>query len=225
MPEPMPESLAGAAGPLPVERYAELAAEIDVTQDRAAVLEREGLSIEAWLSTQEHWLGRFGDEAAHRRFGLAQRYGQHYLTARVRVQKARDAGRRPGERPIDVHAERIDLSQATSPAPVAVVETPLAAGLGSAQVVGVSTGPRLTLAQYAGLAAEIAVAPERQSEILGRYGFDEASFGREHQSWQVLFAGDQARFADYLAHFRHYRDWFLGGSVQSAGPPGQGGAR
>lgn len=232
MPEPMPESMpqstpdgrGGASGPMPVERYAELAAEIDVTQDRDAVLGREGLSLEGWLGAQEHWLGRFGDEAAHRRFGLAQRYGQLYLTARVRLQKARDAGRRPGDRPIDVRAERIDLSQATSPAPVAVVETPLAAGLGSAQVAGVSTGPRLTLAQYAGLAAEIAVAPERQTEILGRYGFDEASFGREHQSWQVLFAGDQARFADYLAHFRHYRDWFLGGSVQ-AGGAGQGGAR
>lgn len=205
MPEP---------GPLPLERYAELSAEIDVTADREAVLAREGIALHAWLGTQEHWLGRFGDEAAHRRFGLAQRHGQLYLTARVRYQKARDAGRKVEERPIDVRADRIDLSQATAPAPVAVTETPLVAGLGAAQSFGVSTGPRLTLPQYAGLAAEIAVAPERQTEILARYGFDADSFGREHQSWQLVFASDQARFEDYLAHFRHYRDWFLGGSVQ-----------
>ncbi|MBL8721316.1 MAG: hypothetical protein JNL79_35345 [Myxococcales bacterium] len=192
---------------LDLERFAELSAEIDVSGDRSGTLARAGLTVSAWLAVQEHWLGRFGDEASHRRFGLAQRHGQLYLAARLRFQKARPAA---AERPIDVRAEHVSLDARAS-VPPRVVETPLAAGLGTG--ASATGGPRLALAQYAGLAAELAVAPDRQPEILARYGFDDDALGREHAAWQLVFAGEPPRFEEYLARFRHYRDWLLGAAA------------
>ena len=52
--------------PLPLERYATLAAELDVTQELSPILEREKVEKELWLATQAHWLKRMADEA-HRK--------------------------------------------------------------------------------------------------------------------------------------------------------------
>jgi len=203
-----PQSPADPSG-IALERFAELCAEIDVTGDRSGTLGRAGLTVSSWLAVQEHWLGRFGDEASHRRFGLAQRHGQLYLAARARFQKARPAA---AERPIDVRAEHVSLDAPVSVAP-RVVETPLAAGLGTG--ASAQGGPRLALAQYAGLAAALAVAPDQQPAILARYGFDEDALGREHAAWQLVFAGEPPRFEEYLARFRHYRDWLLGAAADA----------
>lgn len=59
---------------LPLERYAELRAEMAAGTPRDAVLRKEGLNAEAWLHAERTWLGKMGREAKRGRFALMNRY-------------------------------------------------------------------------------------------------------------------------------------------------------
>jgi len=67
--------------------------------------------------------------------------------------------------------------------------------------------PRLTIEQFASLAAEIAVSPGHAHEIRGRYGFDEAGHRREAEQWNRRFSADGALYQRYTGLFQTYRDW------------------
>ena len=59
---------------LPLERFAELSAELDAGVSREQVLAEAGLTPEVWAGTQEHWLGKIAAEATRKRFDLTTRY-------------------------------------------------------------------------------------------------------------------------------------------------------
>ncbi|MEZ4298854.1 MAG: hypothetical protein R3B70_28145 [Polyangiaceae bacterium] len=67
--------------------------------------------------------------------------------------------------------------------------------------------PRLTLEQYACLAAELAVAPASAAQVRQRYGLDDTMHLAEQGAWQRRFALDAQLFASYSSLFQHYRDW------------------
>jgi hypothetical protein len=67
--------------------------------------------------------------------------------------------------------------------------------------------PRLTLEQYACMAAELAVAPGNAAQVRLRYGLDDTSHLAEQGSWQRRFSLDSQLFASYSSLFQHYRDW------------------
>ena len=67
--------------------------------------------------------------------------------------------------------------------------------------------PRLTLEQYACMAAELAVAPANAAQVRLRYGLDDTSHLAEQGSWQRRFSQDSQLFASYSSLFQHYRDW------------------
>lgn len=64
----------GAAAPLPLERYAELSAEIDAGVPEPEILEREKLTEATWVSAKAFWLKRMADEAVRKRFEVTTRY-------------------------------------------------------------------------------------------------------------------------------------------------------
>jgi hypothetical protein len=66
---------------------------------------------------------------------------------------------------------------------------------------------RLTLEQFASLAAELAVWPAAVPQVRARYGLDEAALRGEQALWQQRFSNDRELFARYAALFQHYRDW------------------
>jgi hypothetical protein len=189
--------------PLDLERFAQLSAEIDVGNRRDQVLAEAGVSLETWLAAQQWWLSRMGAEATRKRYDLTNRYQAAFLAYRkiafVRLSKRRHLGAAEVAPP-SRHAER--------PAQLKEVQAPLMGGYGANAAP--AEGPRLTLSQYASLRAEMAVYPAHLDAIRGRYGFDEASYAREDGEWQWRFEADKALFAQYVALFRHYRDWLLG---------------
>ncbi len=85
--------------PLPLERYATLAAELDVTQELSPILEREKVEKELWLATQAHWLKRMADEAHRKRFETTNRYQTLFNAKRksfdARAQREKKRRERP----------------------------------------------------------------------------------------------------------------------------------
>jgi hypothetical protein len=87
---------------------------------------------------------------------------------------------------------------------------PYAQGSDPGPVVPASLGlqvPRLTLEQYACMAAELAVAPASAVQVRMRYGLDDSSHLAEQGAWQRRFSLDAQLFASYSSLFQHYRDW------------------
>ena len=77
-----------AKPPLALERYATLNAEIEAGEDLAAVLERESVAKELWLSAQAFWLARMAEEASGKRFETTTRY-QALFNAKRKVFESR----------------------------------------------------------------------------------------------------------------------------------------
>ena len=67
--------------------------------------------------------------------------------------------------------------------------------------------PRLTLEQYACLAAELAVSPANAAQVRQRYGLDDTAHLAEQGLWQRRFSLDSQLFASYSSLFQQYRDW------------------
>jgi hypothetical protein len=67
--------------------------------------------------------------------------------------------------------------------------------------------PRLSLEQFASLAAEITVAPAKAAEVRRRYSLDEASHQREAQAWNQQFSNDAELYRRFGTLFESYRDW------------------
>ncbi|MBL9020555.1 MAG: hypothetical protein JNL21_00085 [Myxococcales bacterium] len=63
-----------APPPLPLERFAELSAEIDAGVPEPEILEREKLTEATWASAKAYWLRRMADEAERKRFETTTRY-------------------------------------------------------------------------------------------------------------------------------------------------------
>jgi hypothetical protein len=78
----------------------------------------------------------------------------------------------------------------------------------SSAPVGPGPRTRLSLEQFASLAAEIAVAPSRIAEVRARYGLDEASHRREVEAYNQLFSAHQDLYRRFGALFQSYREWF-----------------
>lgn len=189
-----------------LERYAELSAELDAGEPRDEMLARAGLSVDEWLAAQHHWLGSISAEATRNRYELAHRYSKLFIASR-KMAVARRAKKR------QVLPTGSSEPQVLSGREVPVqreVAAPLMQGLG----VAAKEGPRLNLAQWAALCAELAVFAVNADAIRERYGFDSATFAREQAQWENLFAADRGVFDEYLGRFRHYRDWFLGARAQ-----------
>jgi hypothetical protein len=183
---------------LPLERFAVIAAALDAGQPRDAVLAREGLVEEEWLRNQQAFLHAMGQEASRGRSELTARYQDLFVEARKAALRTRwNSG------PVSAAPTELVPSPTTRSEPLSV-----------AVASGPPSAPRLTLAQWAALCAEIAVAPERSPIALARYGFDDELHDRERASWDTVFAGDPSIFEEYLARFRHYRDWFLGAAAR-----------
>lgn len=240
---------------LSLERYAEVAAELDVGAPRDRVLAEANVSLQNWLSTQQYWLQRIGAEALRGRQELLSRYNERFGAAR-RAALARRLKKRDVYASEDVAASQRQPQPESIPLPPAVQAVPSAQQLAAAQHLaaaqqvaaqqgsmpmsvmgsmpmsvavpppmpaaapassyGVQMGaaqPRLTLPQYASLCAEMAVRAGQEESVCARYGFDEPGYARERQSWEARFAEDRMLFQEYLARFRHYRDWMLGSAT------------
>jgi len=191
--------------PLDLERFAQLSADIDVGNVREQVLAEAGVSLETWLAAQQWWLSRMGAEATRKRYDLTNRYQAAFLAYRriafQRKLKRRHLGAAENAPPSSV-------SGAARPEAPREVQAPLMGGYGANAAP--AEGPRLTLAQYASLRAEMAVYPAHLDTIRSRYGFDEGSYAREDGEWQWRFEADKELFGQYVALFRHYRDYLLG---------------
>ena len=70
------------AAPLPLERFAELSAEIDAGVPEPAVLEREKITEPTWASAKAFWLRRMVDEAERKRFEITTRYQAIFIAKR-----------------------------------------------------------------------------------------------------------------------------------------------
>jgi hypothetical protein len=79
---------------MPVERFAELNAEIDAGATPGEVLAREQLSEEAWEETKQHWLSRMAEESERRRFEITNRYTTVFKAHRA-VASAKRAMKKP----------------------------------------------------------------------------------------------------------------------------------
>jgi hypothetical protein len=189
--------------PLSLERFAEISAELDTGDPRDEVLARAGLTVPEWLNIQQYWLGNISAEATRLRYELFHRYSKLFIEAR-RAAVARKAKKRQVLAPTSSRSEQVLMGQAVPEQREAAA--PLQHGLGA----GSQSGPRLSLAQWAALCAEIAVFANNADAIRERYGFDEPTFDRERAQWENLFGADRGVFDEYLSRFRHYRDWFLG---------------
>lgn len=188
--------------PLTLERYAEISAELDAGDLRDEVLARAGISVPEWLNAQQYWLGSISAEASQLRYELFHRYSKLFLEAR-KAAVARKGKKRQILAPnAAVEAQQLMGTEVPVQREAAA---PLQFGLGAT-----ASGPRLNLAQWASICAEIAVFAANADAIRQRYGFDADGFAREQAIWNNQFASDRASFDEYLLRFRHYRDWFLG---------------
>jgi hypothetical protein len=190
---------------LSLDQYAVLSAELDAGAPRDETLAAAGVPLTLYLSSQEHWLRRIASEAARGRNTCFDQYQARFLARRRELHARTVADERDRERSKRIHAAGQRVFSTRSVPSQESVQAPLRAGLG-----GAGDGPRLTLAQYASLCAELAVEPEQDAAIRARYGFDESSLERERAAWEGRFAAVPDTFSEYLAHFRHYRDWMLG---------------
>lgn len=189
---------------LALEEYADLAAELDAGAPRDETLAAMKVSLATYLETQQHWLARMAAEIQRGRSTVCDQYNARFLARRRAVeQRIHDSDRAAA------HARRVhalgalvgpSMHELPQASPAGAV--PLQGGLGAT-----GHGARLTLTQYASLCAELAVQPEQAAAILARYYFDAASLERERAHWDARFASDPALFNEYLAYFRHYRDW------------------
>jgi hypothetical protein len=64
---------------IPLERCAEMRAEMDAGGERDLVLARAGVSADAWTEAQRAWLDKMGAELTVGRYELTQRYTQAFL--------------------------------------------------------------------------------------------------------------------------------------------------
>src|SRR5689334_1162696 len=69
-----------------LERFARLSAELDAGAARDGILEREGLSLDAWTAAQEAWLKKLADEASRKRFALTNRYNKAFVARRREIE-------------------------------------------------------------------------------------------------------------------------------------------
>lgn len=207
--------------PLPLERYAELSAEIDARKNRDQVLAAAGITVQAWLMVQEWWMGQMAREATARVFETSRRFQQTYVLARRKLAE-RGTGRVPTKAPAS-RPDSWDMAPPSSAGPMsqalpmsqsyAPASQVAPASIGYAGAGGIQpSGPRLTLPQYASMCVELAMYPTNHDQIRQRYGFDEAGHQRENSEWQWRFDQDKTLFERYLAMFRQYRDWIQGGA-------------
>jgi hypothetical protein len=189
---------------LALEEYADIAAELDAGAPREETLAAMNVPLATYLETQQHWLARMAIELQRGRSTTFDSYNARFLASRRAVAQRIQASDRAA-----MHARRVQ-ALGSDLAGLSMQELPQR----SAEVA--ADAARLTLTQYASLCAELAVQPEQDAAIRARYGFDTASFERERAQWDARFAGDRALFDQYLAYFRHYRDW-LAASRAAAG--------
>ncbi|MGZ3419341.1 MAG: hypothetical protein ACXVEF_01035 [Polyangiales bacterium] len=200
---------------LALEQYADIAAELDAGAPRDETLAAMNITLATYLEAQQHWLSRIAAEAHRGRSKTFDLYNARFLEKRREVRARLQASDRAAERARRASAIGLDqVVYSTRPsmpsqAPTEV-EAPLRHGLGVA-----GDGPRLTLSQYASLCAELAVQPDQDAAIRARYGFDTANLERERAGWEARFASTPTLFAEYLAYFRHYRDWLLGAQAKA----------
>ena len=198
---------------LALEEYADIAAELDAGAPRDETLAAMNISLATYLEAQQHWLPRIAAEFQRGRSKTFDLYNARFVAKRRAVAQRIQAGDRAAERARRVQtlgSDQVGSSTREPPQSSAQVEAPLRGGLGVA-----GDGARLTLTQYASLCAELAVQPEQDAAIRTRYWFDTASLERERAHWEARFAGDPALFAEYLAYFRHYRDWLMGAGAKA----------
>src|SRR5262249_41936343 len=74
-----PRTDALMATALPLDRYAEIRAEMGSGRRHDEVLARAGLSADEWIAAQREWLARMGDDIGRGRFELTNRYSQAFL--------------------------------------------------------------------------------------------------------------------------------------------------
>lgn len=120
--------------------------------------------------------------------------------------------------PAKPRSSTIDL--ATTAAPSTAPLPPIVAGSSSVlpfrpaptaappSPAGPAPRTRLSLEQFASLAAEIAAAPSRIAEVRARYGLDESSHRREVEAYHQLFSAHEDLYRHFGALFQSYREWF-----------------
>jgi hypothetical protein len=185
------------SGPLNLDRFASIAAELAQSSSRDEVLAREGVSLEVWLETQELWMTRMASEARRGRYALSQRYGVLYAEHRTHMAEGRKAA-------------------ASSPvAPPRRYIAPQGAALAPIPLAAAPSGPyvtRLSVQQLAALRAELTVTPEKDHpQVRERFGLTEATWSLEETHWQKELK-DPAIFAKYLHVFKYYRGLLQPGS-------------
>ena len=76
--------------------------------------------------------------------------------------------------------------------------------------MGTADKPKLTLAQFASITAEIVVADGDLDAIYGRYGLDATSYAHEKALWSKAFEAEPSKNEEYIRLMREYRAWLRG---------------
>jgi len=119
----MPNPALTTDEPLVLERYAAICAEIDAGAPAKPLLEREGVTPEAWARAQAHWLKRMAAEIEGRRFPVTTRY-QALFKAKRGVAEARlRAARIERPKPAEPVSTVVEAAAAEMARPI---ESPLA---------------------------------------------------------------------------------------------------
>jgi len=203
-------------------------------EDRWKVLAAEGIAATAWDSARSAWnraieeeIGRGGDDLL---IGFAD------AVQAARASNAAAPSQVPAAPPPCPPAAT-PLPPSASPPPLQISPSPWAARAPAAlratteldlrrmmsNIMPFSPGapaapaarrpreeaPRLTLEQYASLAAEIGAFPERSDEIRARYRVqDEAAWKELHHVFHAMFTADPAVRTRWQALVAHYQGWF-----------------
>ncbi len=91
-------------GPVALERFAELRAEIDAGEPLDGVIDREAISPEKWAAAQAHWLKQMADEAEAKRFETTTRYQTLY-----RIKKKVLDAERARKKRLEARVEPVEL--------------------------------------------------------------------------------------------------------------------
>ncbi len=105
-------------GPVALERFAELRAEIDAGEPLDGVIDREAISPEKWAAAQAHWLKQMADEAEAKRFETTTRYQTLY-----RIKKKLLDAERARKKRLEARVEPVELPMG----PLVAAENELAA--------------------------------------------------------------------------------------------------
>ncbi len=198
-------------GALNLERFASISAELARSPSRDAVLQREGVSLEEWLDTQELWMTRMAGEARRQHFALSQRFSDLYAAHRAKFEEARAA---PKPQPVRRPPQTIGRGVAAIPFAGQVAPPPPVAGppVSSPAPSGPYT-TRLSVQQLAALRAELTVTPELEhGKVRERFGLTEVTWSLEETYWQKQLK-DPEIFARYLHVFKYYRGLLQSGSA------------